>query len=151
MSWRKLHRIIGLVILLPLTMITVTGIILQLRNQFEAIQPATLKNKLSGAPIYSYEKILDTFGASNVEQIIFKPSKGSLVVRLNDGDEVQLNPETGEVLKKAARRTSFLIELHQGSWMGKFGQYGIHFVSGLGLFFLIVSGIIIYPFKRKRL
>lgn len=123
-----------------------------MRNQFEYLQPVTIKNKLDPSlPVYSTEKLIETYGAKNIEQIIFRPGKGSLVVRLMDGNELQLHPHSGEVLKKAQRRTNFLIELHQGSWMGSFGQYGIHFMSGLGLFFLIFSGIIIYPFKRKRI
>jgi uncharacterized iron-regulated membrane protein len=152
MNWRQWHRVVGLVILLPLLVVTVTGIILQLRNQFEYLQPATIKNKLDiSQSIYSTEKLVEEYGSKNIEQIIFRPGKGSLVIRLMDGDELQLNPHTGEVLKRAQRRTNFLIELHQGSWMGPAGQYGIHFMSGLGLFFLIISGIIIYPFKRKRI
>lgn len=152
MSWRKWHRVVGLIILLPLVVVTVTGILLQLRNQFEYLQPATIKNKLDPKlALYSTEKLLEEYGAKNVDQIIVKPGKGSLVVRLTNGDELQLHPHTGELLKRAQRRTNFLIELHQGSWMGPIGQYGIHFVSGLGLFFLIISGLVIYPYKRRRL
>jgi uncharacterized iron-regulated membrane protein len=151
MSWRKIHRYVALVILLPLTLISLTGVVLQLRSQFEFIQPSTIKNEMpKDSKLMSFESLLETYGAKNIEQIILKPSKGSLVVRLLDGHELQLNPVTGEVLKKALRRTNFLIELHQGSFFGKFGQYGVFFLAALGLCFLIVSGMIIYPFKRKR-
>lgn len=150
MNWRKNHRVIGLIITLPLLMTVITGIILQLRGQFEFIQPAPVKTELTSSPLLTFEKISEQFGEKNIEQIIWKPSKASLVVRLKNGDEAHLHPQTGEVFKQLPRRTSFLIELHQGSWLGKFGQYGIHFLSGLGLFFLIISGLVIYPFKRKR-
>lgn len=151
-SWKKYHRIVALIILLPLVFISVTGVILLYRNQFEFLQPSVVKaNPVEGQQLLTLESIAEEFGKEKIEQIIYKPSKPSLVVRTLDGMEYQLHPQTGEVLKKAARRTNFLIELHQGSWMGAFGQLGIHFIAGLGLCFLIITGIIIYPFKRKRL
>lgn len=151
MNWRKNHRIIGLIITVPLTITVVTGIILQLRGQFEFIQPSPVKSEIKKDQTYlSFEKISEIAGAENVDQIIMRPGKGTLVVRLKDQNELHLHPQTGEVLKKSLRRTNFLIELHQGSWLGPFGQFGIHFLSGLGLFFLILSGLFLYPFKRKR-
>jgi uncharacterized iron-regulated membrane protein len=150
-NWRKVHRYVALATLLPMMLIAITGVILQMRNQFEFIQPATIKNTLpADAKFLDLGTISKQFGHENIEQIILKPGKGSLVVRLLDGHEVQLHPVTGEILKKAMRRTNFFIELHQGSFFGNIGQYGIFFLTGLGLCFLIVSGIVIYPFKRKR-
>lgn len=134
-----------------MTIIAVTGTVLLYRNQFEFIQPSLVKSEsVEGSQLLTLESITEQFGKENIEQIIYKPSKGTLAVRLIDATEAQIHPQTGEVLKSAKRRTNFLIELHQGSWMGAFGQLGIHFLGGLGLIFLIVSGIVIYPFKRKR-
>ena len=149
--WRKLHRYVALAVLIPMTIIAVTGTVLLYRNQFEFIQPSLVKSEsVEGSQLLTLESITEQFGKENIEQIIYKPSKGTLAVRLIDATEAQIHPQTGEVLKSAKRRTNFLIELHQGSWMGAFGQLGIHFLGGLGLIFLIVSGIVIYPFKRKR-
>lgn len=149
--WRKLHRYVALAVLIPMTIIAVTGTVLLYRNQFEFIQPSAVKSEsVEGSQLLTLESITEQFGKENIEQIIYKPSKGTLAVRLLDATEAQIHPQTGEVLKSAKRRTNFLIELHQGSWMGAFGQLGIHFLGGLGLIFLIVSGIVIYPFKRKR-
>ncbi len=133
-------------------MTVLTGIVLQLRDQFEWIQPAPVKSQaIAGSSLLSLEAITERFKDQGLEQIIYKPAKGSLVVRLRDDVEAHLHPQTGEILKRATRRTTFLIDLHQGSWLGKFGQYGVHVTTGLGLLFLIVSGLIIYPFKRKNL
>lgn len=152
MKWRKWHRWVALATLLPLIMIAVTGVILQLRNQFEFIQPSVLKNVLDDErPLLSLEEVLKKYQDQGVEQIIFRPSKGAMAVRLQGGSEVQIHPQTGEELKQAMRRTGFLIDLHQGSWLGSFGQYGLHLLGGWGLIFLLVSGIIIYPFRRKRI
>lgn len=150
-GWRRLHRIVALIILLPLIIVSVTGIVLLVRNQFEFLQPATVKSEpVSGSQLLTFESIAEEFGKDKIEQIIYRPGRNSMVVRLNDDTEVQIHPQTGDVLKTAKRRTNFIIELHQGSWMGAFGQLGVHMITGFGLFFLIISGIIIYPFKRKR-
>jgi uncharacterized iron-regulated membrane protein len=150
-DWRKIHRIVAVAILVPLIIISVTGLILLVRNQFEFLQPSVLKNKIvAGKQLLTLERITQQFGQDKIEQIIFRPSKNSIVVRLTDTNEVQIHPQSGQVLKNAKRRTHFLIELHQGSWMGAFGQLGVHFFTGIGLCFLIISGIIIYPFKRKN-
>jgi len=150
-GWRRLHRIIALIILLPLIIVSVTGVVLLLRNQFEYLQPSVVKSEpVEGSQLLTFESITEEFGKDKIEQIIYRPQKNSMVVRLSDDTEVQIHPQTGDVLKSAKRRTNFLIELHQGSWMGAFGQLGIHVLTGLGLCFLIISGIIIYPFKRKR-
>lgn len=150
-GWRRLHRLIALIILLPLIIVSVTGVVLLYRNQFESLQPSIVKSEpVEGSQLLSFESITEEFGKDKIEQIIYRPGKNSMVIRLSDDTEVQIHPQTGDVLKTAKRRTNFLIELHQGSWMGAFGQLGVHFITGLGLIFLIISGIIIYPFKRKR-
>lgn len=148
---RKIHRIVGLVFFLPLLVVVITGTVLQLRGEFEYLQPKAVKVESQNSPIVSAELLIQKFGKENVDQIIWRPAKGSLVVRLKGDMEAHVHPWTGEVLKEAKRRTNFLIELHQGSWMGKWGQYFIHFLTGLGLLFLTLSGLLIYPFKRKRI
>ncbi len=148
-NWRKFHGKIALIISLPLIMIAVTGVILQLRDQFESIQPSLVKYELrNDLPVLTLKQIENKF--PGLDQVIYKPQKNSIVVRYKDGYEKQIHPQTGGVLKEAMRRTNFIIELHQGSWLGKFGQYVLHFSAGLGLCFLIMSGLYIYPLKRKN-
>lgn len=125
-------------------MVGLTGILLQLRNQFESVQPKAVSSTFQkDAPLLTFEAISEKIGPG-VDQIIYKPKKNNLAVRMDDGREIQLNSQTGEILKDAPRRTSFLIELHQGSWMGPFGQYFIHLLSGIGLIYLIYSGFVIW-------
>lgn len=149
---RKLHRILSIWVALPLSIMIVTGIILQLRNSFEYLQPETLKVKNEvNAPLLTLDQVLDKMGdrKKEVEQIIYRPGKNNLSLRLKEELEVQMNPQTGEILKEAKRRTSFLIELHQGSFFTKYGQYGAFFPTALILFFLLISGVILY-FPSKR-
>lgn len=148
-NWRKIHGYVALAITIPLILVTITGVILLLRDRFEYIQPAPV-NIRPVSPQYAitFEELNKRF--PEADQIIYRPGKGSLVVRYKDGMEHHLHPATGEVLKTAMRRTNLLIELHQGSWMGKFGQHFLHVLVGLAMCFLIVSGLVIYPFKRKK-
>lgn len=150
-KWRMYHRYVALAVTIPLIFIAVTGIILQLRNQFEWLQPASVSSTLTEAPLLTLDNLTTQYGAANIEQIIWRPGKKNMAVRLYDGTELQLHPQTGEILKSAKRRTNILIELHQGSWLGKFGQYFIYFISGLGLCFLIGTGLLIYPFKGRNI
>lgn len=151
MKLRKWHGWIGLIVSLPLALITLTGIVLQLRNQFEWIQPKSVNSEMSKEmPLLTFEAAMKLSGDEKVDQVIYRPEKRNLAIRLKNGEELQVHPQTGEVLKRSMRRTNFLIDLHQGTWLGSFGQYFIHFVTGLGLAILIVTGIWIYPFKKRR-
>lgn len=151
MKWRNLHAYVGLAATVPLLLIALSGLVLQLRNQFEAIQPATVRSSLEeGRALLPMEKVLSMFSPGEVEQVIFRPGKANYSLRLKNGHELQLHPQTGEILKDLPRRSGWLIELHQGSWLGPVGQYGIHFGAGLALLFLLLSGIKIFPFHRWR-
>ena len=151
MNWRKYHRVVSLIIFLPLAMITLSGVVLQLRNQFESLQPKSVSAEMISTGTYqTFESIIAAHGNEQIDQIILRPAKKNLAVRLKDGMEIQLNPQTGEVLKKAPRRTNFLIDLHQGTWLGSIGQYYLYLPTALGLIFLLVSGLVIYPFKKRR-
>lgn len=148
MNLRKQHRVVAVIICLPLIMVTVTGLMLLMRNQVEWVQPKTLTLKSQGElPLLTLEAIALKAG-TGVEQIIYRPGKQNVSIRMTDGREIQMHPQTGEIVKVAPRRSGFLIELHQGSWLGTFGQNVVHVLVGLGLLFLIVSGILIWPLKK---
>lgn len=147
MNLRKWHRKVSLFILLPLIVVVASGLVLQLRNQSEWIQPKTVSAPKSEG-VMNFHQLIQRLNLSEkeVEQVIYRPGKNNISVRLLSGEEIQVNPATGEILKRAMRRTGWLIELHQGSVLGPFGQYGIFFLTGIGLLFLIASGVmLIFP------
>lgn len=151
--WRKYHRIVSLIIVLPFSLVLLTGILLQLRQQVEAIQPkAVPMEKVEGKPLLSLDDMLSASGETpaNVDQIIWRPAKFHLALRLKDGREIQMHPQTGVILKDAKRYTNILIELHQGSFFTQWAQYGIFLPTGLGVLFLTISGLVIYPWRKKR-
>jgi uncharacterized iron-regulated membrane protein len=152
-NWRKYHRIISLVIFLPFLLMVITGLLLQVRQNAEFIQPKAVKMEFkTGQSLLSFESIISASKVSEkeIDQIIYKPEKFHLALRLKNGNELQVHPQTGEILKSSQRLTGLLIDLHQGSFFSSWGQYLIFLPAGLGVLFLLISGLIIYPWRKKR-
>ncbi len=148
---RKYHRIISIIVALPFSVMLLTGLVLLMRNQFEFIQPESVKmQRDSTLSLLTFDQVIEKSGVpqENIDQIILRPKKFHLSLRLKNGEEIQMHPQTGEILKKAMRRTNFFIDLHQGTIAGDIGQYLIAFPTALGLVFLLISGLIIFP-RRK--
>ncbi len=151
--WRKYHRIVSLIVVLPFALVLITGIILQLRQQFEVLQPKAVKmERIEGKTLLSLDEMVQMSGEKpeNIEQVVWRPGKFHLAMRLSDGREIQMHPQTGEILKNAKRYTNILIDLHQGSFFTQWGQYLIFFPAALGLLFLTISGMVIYPWRKQR-
>lgn len=149
---RKYHRIISLIIALPLFLVVSTGITLIPRGKVDFIQPRPVKmEKISDKSLLSIAEIISASQVkeTEIDQIIYRPQKFHLALRLKNGEEIQMHPQTGEILKKQMRYTNILIELHQGSFFGEVGQYGVMLITGLGLMFLLISGLLIYPWRKK--
>ena len=154
---RKVHHWLAPVLLLPSLVIFSTGILLQLRQDIEWIQPKTRQGSVPGLPAVSWEKALENAqkvpdaGISSwqdLSSIDIKPSKGVLSFRTKAGFEVQLDSSTGDVLWAAPRRTGFLIELHQGSYFHSGAMTWVFLPTGLGLLVLALTGTVLI---RKRM
>ncbi len=150
MNQRKWHRYVGVIIAAPLLFITITGIFLQFRSNLNWIQPkAAMVDFNPNHTLLTLNEITKNYDPKTVEQVIYKPSNGVLTIRLKDGLEIQKHPESGVILQESVRRTSLLIDLHQGSIKDSFFlRYFIFIPVGFGLFFLIISGMIIYARRR---
>jgi uncharacterized iron-regulated membrane protein len=152
MNIRTLHRKISFYLMIPIGVILLSGLILQLRNQIEWIQPELIQGEAGTGSLLGPTDIIQRLeiSKSEVDQIIYKPAKNNVSVRMKSGEEIQLDPESGKVLKRAIRRTNLLIDIHQGSIIGPLGQYGVYLVSGLGLLLLYLSGMSLLVPKRKK-
>lgn len=144
---RTWHRQIAIIVALPLSCIILSGLGLQLRNQFEDLQPKTVATEqIPGVPLRTLEELVSMGSTQGkVEQIIYRPGKHALAIRLENGHELQLHPQTGALLKNAPRRSGWLIDLHQGSLFGPLAQYGVFILTGWGLLALLISGVLLYP------
>ena len=152
MNMRRLHRKLSLYIFLPLGVIVVSGVFLQFRNQFEWIQPELIVGEKSSEQMLHPQEIMKKLELkeNQIDQMIYKPSKNNIALRLKSGEEIQVHPVTGTILKRAIRRTNLLIDIHQGSIIGPLGQYGIYIITGFGMIILYISGINLLLPRRKK-
>jgi uncharacterized iron-regulated membrane protein len=153
MWWRKIHRVLSLIVVLPFLVMLLTGLILQLRQQLEFVQPSpVVMERMPERALLSMDQVMEAAGvrAESVQRIIFRPQQFHLSLWLKDGRELQVHPQSGKILKAAPRYTNLLIQLHEGSYFSKWVQYLVFFPAGLGVVILTISGLIIYPRRRRR-
>ena len=122
---RKLHRWATVLILLPFLIVLISGLLLQVKKQFDWIQPSTQVGSASGAPELSFQEILTAARSaepagivtwSDVDRLDVRPDKGVVKVRGTNGWEVQVDTRTGDVLHVAPRRSDVIEAIHDGSW-----------------------------------
>lgn len=157
---RKYHRWVSIIITLPFVITLVTGIILATRGFNTWVQPeyAPVKTNLT----VSFDQILQAAKSvpeaqiqswKDVSQIDIRPSTGNIRLRAKTTQwELQIDGVTGQVTGKGIRRFSTLVALHEGAYFGPMVRYGIFFPSALGVFFLLVSGVVIFvqPYWVRR-
>ena len=155
---RKLHRITGLVLLVFILNMAITGILLGWKkNSYDYILPnnrqgtsTDLKNWL---PLDSLENIakqsLTDFSAeleTTISRIDIKPDQGIVkFIFENHYWGIQLDGVTAEVMHIGKRRSDLLEQLHDGSFLdqffdSKFSFFKLFFTSIMG-FSLILFGL----------
>ena len=122
---RKTHYWGAFIILLPVLIVSITGIFLQLKKEIYWIQPPTVSGDLPNNPSISFEEILEaakTVKETNIEswndidRLDVRIEKGIVKVRTKNRWEVQIVTYSGEVVQVAYRRSDIIEELHDGSW-----------------------------------
>ncbi len=157
---RKWHRWISIVITLPFLITLITGITLATRGFNTWVQPnhPPIKSELKA----SFSDILESARSipeaqiktwADVSQIDIRPDAGNIRVRSKQTQwEIQIDGQTAKVVGHGIRRFSWLVAIHEGAYFGPIVRYGIFFPSALGVFFLLLSGIILYlkPYLKRR-
>ena len=149
-----IHIILGAICSLPLLLTVVTGIFLILRSHTTYMQPKAMKL----APLDSFETLINPGSAAKVAQIpegeinsmIYKPKKGIIQVRTNDGFEYHLNAKNGQIINSGPKRTSFFIRLHEGSYFGPKVRDYVFFPSAVIFLISLLTGIYLSFFWIKR-
>ena len=109
---RKTHYWGAFIILLPVLIISITGIFLQLKKEIDWIQPPTVSGDLPNNPSISFEEILEaakTVKETNIEswndidRLDVRIDKGIVKVRTKNRWEVQIDTYSGEVVQVAYR------------------------------------------------
>ena len=149
---RKTHYWGAFIVLLPVLIISITGIFLQLKKEIDWIQPPTVSGDLPNNPSISFEEILEAaktiketnIGSWNdIDRLDVRIEKGIVKVRTKNRWEVQIDTYSGEVVQVAYRRSDIIEELHDGSWFHENAKLLIFLPSGIILFLLWVTGFYI--------
>jgi len=158
---QKVHYWASLVIALPVLVIISSGLLLQIKKQWNWVQPAEQRGT-GTSPTLDLEGILSSVrrvrelgvtGWKDIERLDVRPGKGMAKVRLRSGWEVQVDLGTGRVLQTAYRRSDIIESIHDGSFFaGKWSKLWLFLPTGVALLLLWVTGawMLWLPFSAKR-
>jgi len=159
---RNFHRWGSILALLPMTIIIVSGVILQLKKDVAYIQPPTQPGVGSQLSI-SFDRVLEvakTVPQANivswddVDRLDVRPSKGMVKVRGKNRWEIQIDTHTAEVLQVAVRRSDLIESIHDGSYFHDSFKLWVFLPAGLILAVLVITGLYLFCVphlaKRKR-
>lgn len=145
---RRIHRYLGIVILVFMVISAGTGIILSWKKQIDVIQPPTHKVETNITEWMSASQLaeiadqqmshLPDIVSAGIDRMDFRPEKGIVKVIYSKGYwEVQLNASTGEVLSIERRLSDFFEKLHDGSIISE----GVKLITmnGLGVAILLMT------------
>ncbi|AXT39563.1 PepSY domain-containing protein [Alteromonas sp. BL110] len=147
---RSIHLWLSLVIFIPVVIVIASGLLLQVKKEFDWIQPPTQKGQNS-APTLSFGEVLDAVKQipqanlnnwDDIDRLDVRPGKGIIKVRGKNHWEVQLNAQTGDVLQVAYRRTDTIEAIHDGSWFFEGAKLWLFLPAAFLLFVLWVTGLV---------
>ena len=161
-SYRRIHKLLGLILSLLLLISALTGILLGWKKNVDVLQPPTQKGEsLTLAGYRSVNELADMavkavdsldLSADNLDRIEYRPTKGIAKVIFNTGSwEVQIDATTLEVFSVAKRHSDWIEHIHDGSIISEtFKLISMNFL-GIGLTVLLISGLWLwYGPKRIR-
>jgi uncharacterized iron-regulated membrane protein len=160
---RKIHYWTSLPLLFTIFVIALTGSLLALKKDFDALQPPTRE----GTPGLPERPLADLARAvamvpghgqvtwQDIDRIDIRPSDGIAKVILNSRTEVQVDLATGRPVQLGYRTSDLLETIHDFSLIGDWAKYALSLGSGIAL--LLMSGTGVYLFllpmlvkRRKR-
>ncbi len=149
---RDIHRWGAALIAIPLTVIIVTGVLLQLKKESDWIQPPTQPGSGSDPSLSLNEILAATRDVLEAEveswdyivRVYVRPDRGMLKVRCRNGWEVQLDAGNGEVLQVAYRRSDLIESIHDGSFFHDGVKRWVFLPAALILAVLWISGIYLF-------
>ena len=157
---RKIHRWAAIATALPVLVVILSGVVLQMKKQFDWIQPPT-KRGVSEALTLSFEQILNIAkgvpeskitGWSDIDRLDVRPSKGVVKVRARNRWEVQIDANTGDILQVAVRRSDLIESIHDGSFFHEHLKLWVFLPAAVILSAIWGTGVYLFfvPYLRKR-
>ena len=162
--FRVTHRWLGIIFAVVLLNISITGLLLLEKKQFEWIQPATrVGAEGSIEDLITTQQVVDTAltqghadftTLDDIDRIDFRPSKRVHKVRSkHNHTEMQIDAVTGKVLNIAPRRSDLIETLHDGSYFGKFVHDIFLPATGVACICLTIGGLYLWAapkFKKPK-
>ena len=157
---RNLHRWGSILALAPMTIIIVSGVVLQLKKEAAYIQPPTQQGSSSQLSL-SFDRILEAAKTArpagidswdDVDRLDVRPSKGMVKVRCKNGWEVQVDAQTGDILQTALRRSDLIESIHDGSYFHDSFKLWVFLPAGVILMVLVITGVHLFllPYLARR-
>ena len=166
MSWharrdsRKIHRWGAILIALPFLIVLISGIFLQVKKEFNWIQPPTQSGvstdlEISFDDILAISSTADKAGIKewkDIDRLDVRPDKGIVKVRGINNWEIQIDTKTGDVLQVEFRRSGIIEALHDGSWFHDSAKLWIFLPASIIVTILWITGIYMFfiPYIAKR-
>lgn len=147
---RSLHLWLSLVIFIPVIIVIGSGLLLQVKKEFDWIQPPTQKAP-NAYPTLSFESILQSASTvakanivtwEDIDRLDVRPNKGIIKVRGKNHWEIQLDAQSGDVLQVAYRRTDTIEAIHDGSWFFEGAKLWLFLPAAILLFVLWITGLV---------
>lgn len=147
---RSLHLWLSLVIFIPVIIVIGSGLLLQVKKEFDWIQPPTQKAP-NAYPTLSFERILQSASTvakanivtwEDIDRLDVRPNKGIIKVRGKNHWEMQLDAQSGDVLQVAYRRTDTIEAIHDGSWFFEGAKLWLFLPAAILLFVLWITGLV---------
>ncbi len=158
----KLHYWGSALIIIPFSIVLLSGILLQVKKEFTWIQPKTVKTKYRELTL-SFDKILEA--AISVENVGVKswkdvklldvrPGKGITKIRTKDNWEIQIDNKTAEVLAVNFRRSDIIESIHDGSWFHEKAKLWLFLPAAIIMLMMSITGIYLFfknlPSKLRK-
>lgn len=156
------HRWLSVLVALPLLVVILTGVLLLVKKEVPAIQPAEQRGAAPGAaPKITPAAILDACRAvpearvrdwADIRRVDIRPAKGMAKVLCRDDIEVQLDTADARVLQVAKRRSDWIASIHDGSILGDAGKYALALPVALVALLLWFTGLWLFvaPYVLRR-
>lgn len=155
---RLIHYWLTAFTLVTVAMVAVTGLLLSLKKDFDALQPPTATASAAGLPATPLDRLVATVAIHegqdgltwrDVDRIDVRPDDGLAKIILHDRTEYQVDLHSLEVLQKGYRTSDFLETLHDFSVLGSWGKYLLSVPTGIALLILWATGA--YMFVKPML
>lgn len=150
---RKVHYWASLLVAVPILVVIGTGILLQLKKDWDWVQPTEQKGT-GKAPAIDFPRMLDAcrYEApeagikewSDIQRVDLRPSRGLIKVTGKNDWEVQIDAGTGKVLQTSYRRSDVIEAIRDGSWFAAPVKYYVFLPAAIILFAMWLTGMYLF-------